>query len=510
MADSKNLPRRWDAHGFKPFLLEVLTPVFVGSGEPFTPLEYVVRKEGHDYILYLVDGAAWLREASATDKAVEAALSDGDMPRLRTLLAERLNVTRYAYARLPITLPATGKELQENIKNPQSNSKAEVLPLARAAVSGGAFLPGSSLKGALSTPLINALNEKLSPTCRLSGSNYTRTLESMFGPITEHAMQALKVADIPLAPQATGIVTAREVRRAATPGKRGTPKPPCEALLPVGETKTPPPYGSLHLDCRSGQPAVELPNGSLISWRELGKLCNAFYKERFQKEWDTFYAMPHLKEAGQALRAVRDCVEQLDPEREWLVRVGRYSHIECVTVSRNAPELKKGYGKTRTLADGQRPFGWAILHFCSLEEYEKGVRAVQVSLAEAQRERHRQRGEQETRLREAMEQARLRREATARAQEEQERKEREAAEREALLARLSPQERALRALDFSDADDTTALELFRQLDGMDDPLRRQAAEKLKAFWQARDNWQGKKPSKKQKEKVARVREILGE
>ena len=507
MADSKNLPRRWDAHGFKPFRLEVLTPVFVGSGEPFTPLEYVVRKEGHDYILYLVDGAAWLREASATDKAVEAALSDGDMPRLRTLLAERLDVTRYAYARLPITLPATGKDLQESIKDPQSNSKAEVLPLARAAVSGGAFLPGSSLKGALSTPLINALNEKLSPTCRLSGSNYTRTLESMFGPITEHAMQALKVADIPLAPQATGIVTAREVRRAATPGKRGTPKPPCEALLPVGETKKPPPYGSLHLDCRSGQPAVELPNGSLISWRELGKLCNAFYKERFQKEWDTFYAMPHLKEAGQALRAVRDRVEKLDPEREWLVRVGRYSHIECVTVSRNAPELKKGYGKTRTLADGQRPFGWAILHFCSLEEYEKGVRAVQVSLAEAQRERHRQRGEQETRLREAMEQARLRREATARAQEEQERKEREAAEREALLARLSPQERAL---DFSDADDTTALELFRQLDGMDDPLRRQAAEKLKAFWQARDNWQGKKPSKKQKEKVARVREILGE
>lgn len=502
------LPRLWNDKGFKPFRLEVLTPVFVGSGEQFSPLEYTIRKEKDGYVLYLVDGAAWL-QAHAGDPAVNSALDSGDMARLRCLVHERLDVASYAYARLPVTLPETGKELQKRIEDRQSNSKAEVLPFMRTPM-GGAFLPGSSLKGALSTPLIDALNKRRSAADRLSGWNYDSVLQRMFGDIPTHAMQALKVADIPLAPRATAIVTAREARRAPAPDKRATPKPPCEALLPSGETATPPPYGSLHLDCRNGQPAVTLPGGEQISWRELGELCRAFYTRRFQEEWERFYATAHLEEVGRELRAVRDRVERLDPECEWLVRVGRYAHIECVTVSHRAPNHAKGYGKTRTLADGKRPFGWVILRFCPPEDHAEGVRAVRLSLDEAQQELRRQRAAQEQRLQERAAQQRLRREAAAKVEAERQRREREAGEREARLAGLSPQERALRELLLPDADDDTALCLYRQLDSMDAPLQRQAAEALKTFWQERGKWQGKKISIKQKEKTAYVKRILGE
>lgn len=352
----ENRPRRWNAAGFLPFRLEVLTPVFVGTGEELSPLDYVIRKEGREHVLYLADCAGWL-QAHAADPAIGAALAEGDMLGLRRLLTEQLDEKLYGLARLPFTLPATALELQKRITDPRSNSKAEILPLPRSSVSGCAFLPGSSLKGALLMPLIDHLDNRrtagqgdLRSATAAFPSRYTEALKKMFGDIGNHAMQALKVADIPLAPQATGIVAAREVRRAADPNKPGTPKPPCEALLPVADGSLPP-YGSLHLDCRSGQPAVELPGGEVLPWQRIGELCNAFYGMRFLREWQTFYALPHLERVRQALQPVRARLERLDPAREWLVRVGRYSHLECMTVSRNAPKHKKGYGKTRTLAD---------------------------------------------------------------------------------------------------------------------------------------------------------------
>ena len=483
----ENRPRRWNAAGFLPFRLEVLTPVFVGTGEELSPLDYVIRKEGREHVLYLADCAGWL-QAHAADPAIGAALAEGDMLGLRRLLTEQLDEKLYGLARLPFTLPATALELQKRITDPRSNSKAEILPLPRSAVSGCAFLPGSSLKGALLTPIIDHLDNRrtagqgdLRSATAAFRSGYTEALKKMFGDIGNHAMQALKVADIPLAPQATGVVAAREVRRAADPNKPGTPKPPCEALLPVAGGSLPP-YGSLHLDCRSGQPAVELPGGEVLPWQRIGELCNAFYGMRFLREWQTFYALPHLERVRQALQPIRARLERLDPAREWLVRVGRYSHLECMTVSRNAPKHKKGYGKTRTLADNTLPFGWVILHFCQPEEYEAGTRTVREAAA---------------RMRAAAEEERLRREQ-------------EAAAREARLAGLSPQERAIAALSLPDADDQTAQTLFQQLDSLEAPLQRQAAEALKAFWQASGKWQGKQLSKKQKEKVARIRSLLGE
>lgn len=489
-------PRLWNGAGFMPFRLEVLTPVFVGSGEELSPLEYVIRQEERGHALYLVDGSGWLR-AHHDDAAVRSALLAGDMLGLRRLLSERLDVALYAQARLPIRLPALGGKLREIIHDPRSNSKAEILPFVRNAVTGCAVLPGSSLKGALTTPLLDHL-DGLRAKLGLPGlaANYADTRKDMFGDISEHAMQALKVADIDIAPQGTGLVAAQEVRR--SPGKTATPKPPCEALLPSST----PLYGSLHMDCRSGQPAVELPCGARFSRRQLGELCNAFYLARFRREWETFYAQPHLERTRQALRAVRERVETLDPERQWLVRVGRYSHVECVTVSRNAPSSRKGHGKTRTLADGLLPFGWIILHFCSETEYAEGCDAVRSAIGSARQTREERRAAREARLREA---ARQREEA----RDQQRRREEEAAAQAARLADLPPEERAIAALSQAGADDAAALSLFQMLDAMPEPTRRRAAAALKTFWESSDKWQGKQLSKKQKEKVRRIRDILG-
>lgn len=500
---SSRFPRCW-AQGLLPFRLEILTPVFVGSGENISPLDYVIRPEGANYALHLVDGDGWLQNHCG-DAAVRSALESGNMWRLRTRLADSPDALDYSLARIPINLQNIGKELSDRIRRPQSNSKAEIQTWMRSPVSQCPILPGSSLKGAISTPLIDDLDIR---NGRILRQDYDRALKFMFGQIPEHAMQALKVADIAIPPGKTRLVAAREIKRNPQ-NKKTTPKPPCEALPPAGKQDLPI-YGSLRLDCRSGVPAVELPDGTRYSRQELGQLCADFYGQRFKDEGKKFYTLPHLAAVRKQLDSVSKRVEGLDPDHDWLLRLGRYSHLECVTVTDNRPQHKKGHGTTRTLADGQLPFGWVILHFCDPEEYETGLRAVEQAIQAHQQELEQRRATRmqkwEQRLRQAEE---TRRQQAAEALQRK-KKEEETQAREAALAALPPQEQKLARLGFPNATDDQAQALFRDLDTLEPELRQKAARALKDFWQKNGKWQGKTLSKKQRPKVAKIAAILGE
>ena len=123
-------PRRWNAEGFLPFRLEVLTPILVGSGEDLSPLEYVIREESGGYALHLTDAAAWLL-AERENSAVSAALNAGEMLTLRRLMTDRLDVNLYSLGRVPIQSSEVARTLQARITDPRSLSKAEVMSFVR-------------------------------------------------------------------------------------------------------------------------------------------------------------------------------------------------------------------------------------------------------------------------------------------------------------------------------------------------------------------------------------------
>ncbi len=518
-ASRPGLPRRWSAEGVVPFRLEVLTPVFIGSGEDLSPLDYVVRKEGSGHVLHLVDGAGWLR-AEQGNSAVSAALNAGDLLRLRRLMDERLDAAVHGTARVPFALDTVAEGLLQKIRNPNSRSEAEVLPFARNPVTCTAFVPGSSLKGALSTPIIDRLDrsraklgkEPLRDAVRRDRNRgYPNAMEAMFGSITEHAMQALKVGDIAVPPGGTRISSAREMR--LKPDKPGTPKLPCETLLPSAHGGMSL-YGSLRLDCRSGGPAVELPGKEKLPWQAVVDLCNEFYTRRFDDEARKFYALPHFREAAKALQPVQQRIKALNPQTELLLRVGRYSHVECVTVKNNAPQAPKGFGKTRTLADGLLPFGWVILCFCSEEEYRAGLAAVEQAVEQERQTRDRERSACAAAAAADRERQRLKQEEAARAREkadaEKQRREQEAAAREAALSGLSPDERSVAELELPGVTEQQMTAVFARLDNLEPALQHRAALALKTCWTGmKDKWTGK-PSKKQTIKIRRVKEILGE
>lgn len=500
-------PRRWTRESFIPFRLEVLTPVFIGSGEDLSPLEYVIRQEGDAWTLYLVDGAAWLQ--ATQDKAdIRKALDSGEMLNLRRLMAEHLDATLYSLARVPVSSAALAKALRAHIQNPASLSNAEVQPFPRSPVTMAPYVPGSSLKGALSTALIDSLDHGGLRTAARNRA-YTGEMERLLGAIRDHSMQGLKVSDIPIPPDATRIVAAVEVRR--EPNRPGTPKTPCEALVPAAPGAFPL-YGRLLMDMASGAgPAITLPGGKRISFAALGTLCKNFYAKRFRDELAKFYRLQHLAHVGKHLEPVMRRIEMLDPQRELLLRVGHYSHVECVTVSNNEPRSRRGFGKTRTLADREIPFGWVVLSLCADAEYEEGLARVEAAITNAMREREQGRAAREEQVRRAVEEQRKRAEAAAKAmeeaEEEQRRRERAAAEREAMLAALSPEERAITEVVAPDAPEARSMELFAQLDSLEGELKVKAAAALRDCWQRLGKWHGKL-SKKQEIKVAKVKQLL--
>lgn len=513
-------PRTWRSAGFFPFRLEVLTPVHIGSGDVLSPLDYVIRQKNGTARLYRIDLQSWLMRHGA-EPEVQQCIATGDLLRIRRMLDERVDETVFAVSSSPITDLSLARELKSALAGAQPRDAAhkgktgDVAAALRNPLDNCLYIPGSSLKGAISTPLINWLDRSAQSSLREAAKarQERRWLEDRFGPIREHAMQALKVSDISAPFAAGAVVRARE--RSRNPDKKGTPKPPCEVIMPGGGNM----WGRFLLDSSGTPPAITLPTGKTISLPALARCCTEFYLARFKAELQKFYQLPQFRDTAAALREVEAKIIGLagDDATVMLVRVGHYSHVESVTVDNNQPHTRKGRdgrpmpsGTTRTLADNLLPFGWVLLHFCSAEAYTTGM-------AEAEAERRAAVAAQTEQLRRLQQQAEaqaaqaslVRRQQEERRRAEAEKAAEEQKQREALerrMAELSLEEARLLQLETVPSE-ALSMEIFREMRGWSPELQRTAAEALRACWMQLGKWEGAL-SKKQKEKVKEIKALL--
>lgn len=93
---------------------------------------------------------------------------------------------------------------------------------------------------------------------------------------------------------------------------------------------------------------------------------------------------------------------------------------------------------------------------------------------------------------------------------EEERKHAEQVARQADLAAMSPVDRQLYLLQRGELLEQQVVELFNGLDHMEDADRRKVAHAIKGLWVSTGKWSKKECSKKQSEKVRKVKQYLGE
>ncbi|MDY0261382.1 RAMP superfamily CRISPR-associated protein [Syntrophotalea acetylenica] len=497
------------------FQLEILSPVYIGTGEEIDPMAYLMRQDENQILCHVLDTRTWAAEYPDPDE-LSATFSGTNIPAMRSYLANHIDPALYGLRAVMVSEEKIFHEYQAKLADQHSSHQLLISPhlSCREQVP---VLPGSSIKGALRTAVIDwldrekHLNLKAARAEDRNGRAYIRRLESVLGPITDNAFKQLKIGDVMGYQDSTLLVEPRELRRKA--GKEATPKTKCEVLPSrlLGDRR----QALMHTRIALGSPHKKddqrftLPNGQSWEWNELATLANAFYRERYLEEKNKFYNLPHFAPARLHLAEIETVLLNPAPG-QMVLRVGHYSQVEFVTVHNNQPFTRKGQqgtplpsGTTRTLANGLYPFGWICLTPCTEEAYLKGLYLCESANLIALRRKESGRAEV-LRERARHQEQIVFREAALRAQQAAEQR------RQEELAAIPEEERNIVLLERGELNEQQIFDLFASLDSLESNLQQRAAKALKALWITEKRWSKKECSKKQLEKVKKIKSILGE
>ena len=365
------------------FTLTPLSPIHVGTGETIEPYEYDLFSGREVRSLVAFDLDALLSQLTDVQRREFLKLTESaNVVALRDWfrkLPHREQCRRFAVA-----LGSTAaREIAQHLDNPSRLGEIHLLP--RHPGTGLCYLPGSSVKGAMRTALIDGVARRpgtnLAPLLEIradaerfkgAGAQFEAAVlgnQKFDGKadLYRDPFRQIAVTDLTVPNDGTfidriqirkrnqtesaadpgGIVMYREVTRAAVYGE---PQPLVAELRLHPELCDEQTMGTN----RDGRPNA-LPQRFPLT--DLIGLCNAFYLPRLRAELQEFVTNPIVRDRLQA--AANGLAET-----ECVIRLGRHSHFECMTLGEPyhlAP--RRGFGATRSFVEGLVPLGWAKLTF---------------------------------------------------------------------------------------------------------------------------------------------------
>ena len=358
-----------------------LSPVHIGSGLSIEPYEYLIEKDAQGaWFLHVLDLPRLIadlhpKQRETLDKANQVA----DFPRLRSWLRKNAKVERHTRYSIQVQ-DAAAKEIQDIADDP--NNKGEIHLACRWADTGVPYIPGSSIKGAIRTAVIDRLLNPLKKSARalaiVNGDRPKAThLEAMAmgnekngsPDLYSDPFRQLAISDIDLQPDSCYIDRIKIIRppKKEVSGRGSQEKIIIfrdmtwslldgESLTYRGEARL---FTSL---AEEKDQAIQKPVSRPLKIPDIIEACNDYYRPEVERQLDTF--TPRDEENDAEIREpLLKAVEDLRDD-ECVIRVGRHTHFECITFLepfRKPP--KKGFGKTRSYAGGSLPLGWAKLRF---------------------------------------------------------------------------------------------------------------------------------------------------
>ena len=522
----------------QPVFVDVLTPVAIGSGQILDPMRYTLcRDEDKGFSLHFIDLEQWLMDNS-DDLSLLQMLESNKFLQIRKRIHQDLENPevrqRYSVARRASSnSDLLAKFSEEMSKGDDSRHRLEIVSGLSNPLTNRLLLAGSSIKGAIRTAILDYLDHKYKLSEGVDKKRLQGEIDSQLGKISDHAFKSLRVQDCEVPHAQSCLVSAEEKRLNGKNERPGTPKLPTEAIAPKGHdsdryvrpvTTVTLGFNSSSSGAMTVEATAKIRQRELFDWMRLAEIVTGFYRDRFRAEFDKFYRQIHLHRTGSLLEPIRQRVENL-PGDSMLLRIGHYSHVECMTISNGEPKgrairdrrtgtsITVGPGTTRTLADGLLPFGWIILSPTDAAAHRNYQHELQKELTN-RREAHQKQVEIRER---AAEDARKQFEETQRAREEEQRK---LEKRLQIHESVTPLQRLLDELRngvITRRQNDGLLENqlpdyeaeYSRLDGFEGDEQRELASIFKEFYIRDGKWFGRL-STKQQQKVTRICEILGE
>lgn len=378
-----------------------LTPIHVGAGAKLTPEDYVL--DGDSLVRF--DAPRVLAEMDAAARRRFAiALDGGRLTEARRELAEAVDPGRHGIERIVLGAGAR-TELADAVKNPLH--RGEVAVFARSG--GRPFLPGSSIKGALRTAVVSRFagerKDAVRKAIEAGGDHRARALEDAAllreanGTETD-PLRFLSVADAFPPADAMRVDKVEILQRRRGRGKAGgesaVPKIRMyfERLLSSADEVSFKPadrfakvrfpieiaVDEARQDAIAGLAADGGRPRCRLDFETVWEAARTFYWARWRADMERFFAgeprsQKYMERLLRSIKVDSRTLADTGPVpngRYILVRVGRFSHFESLSVD----EFRQGWnpqarrpiaeGATRSVVrigkDGAPvPFGWLLL-----------------------------------------------------------------------------------------------------------------------------------------------------
>lgn len=361
--------------------LRPLTAVHIGSGEVLSPLEYTFRKNARNQDIFVrFQPERLVQDLVPQKKRQFSSLASGnDVLALRDFLSENMSQGSIHY-----TARVTSGFLREfNAKRGSSANSLEIEADYRPAGQKAPVIPGSSIKGALRTAILNeraiAKREKSGDLRMDPRSRSDQDIQKWalgYDRPNDDPFRAVSIGDCAYPPQGTQLVGRMLHYKPGRQGPGGFDSMAIFAEMLSGVLSgcdttastdfmldddladyRAPTRGALQH--KAGRKVIDDP----IEIGELEAACDAYYGTAFTNEFNTFYLNADDDSLYRSAKNLANLVDSLKSSGEHLVRIGRWSHVESVTLEApyRRPFGRRGYGKTRTLLEYEGaylPMGW--------------------------------------------------------------------------------------------------------------------------------------------------------
>ncbi|BCX88936.1 CRISPR-associated protein Csm5 [Methylomarinovum tepidoasis] len=464
-----------------------LSPVHMGTGEDYVPTNYVIEDEA----LFEFDVEALTNLPEADRRALDRILNGKPETRMirqvqaffherrERLIPHAVNLVRTCRGVAALYRARVGKAA-----NVEASGKEAINQLAieRAAYNPGdrrLLLPGSGLKGAIRTALLDQINQgrPLPPDLKGDRRANQKLQERLFGysmrELHKDPMRLVQVSDArwcgPESLNSAEILFAvnrkkqpvtrngKEVRSQAKQGNLPLLLE-CAAPLRLRAFRSSLAVSDVH--AADDHPALPKLR---FDFEAIAAACNAFYRPIFDRELERLQARSFLDASWhQTVQTLLDdpgLQKRLEENCAFLLRVGRHSGAESVTLNgvrnikimqgKGQPPAREPEARTWWLAarekddrHGLMPFGWLLVEmgqapdWPTAESLTEAIHREQAAWLEKVLDRRR-------RLAGQLEAIRQKEQERARAEAERRRREEEQARR---LAAMSEEERRIEAV----------------------------------------------------------------
>ncbi|OJF75913.1 MAG: type III-A CRISPR-associated RAMP protein Csm5 [Treponema sp. CETP13] len=371
--------------------IKPLTGIHIGSGETVTPLDYTVKT------MEFSEGKKQLYFKFSSDKILHRIIEEGNKQKISQFeeISNSENIKRLqTFFQHECKIPADMEYLSDvtktfldryrhNINKDPLDNAAAVLQMYRPTGKKAPVIPGSSIKGAIRTALLDFYLNPQKDDSKLKSYRKSKDLEAYLlkyddglgkSDMKKDPLRCISIADCTIPAKGTQLVGCLKniSRNLAEDTCNELDKLQITAEIIRGvyidgksESQT-----QLLLDTDLQNPELRQINQK-ISAKDIVSACNYFYWDTFTDEFERFYRdeTEHTKYCEQLYKDLETINKKNDTQ--FIIRLGRWSQVEFMTYSYGfaLPKTKNNkYGGTRTVFDyngNYVPMGWCV---CSLEE----------------------------------------------------------------------------------------------------------------------------------------------